>query len=757
MHNPSSNDASHLKQFITEGENDEINLGELLSVVINGKWLILIITLILFLLGLGKASLDTPIYKVDAMLQVKEKSQSIVGIELLADMFSSKLPIMAEIEILKSRKVLGAMINDLDLEIIAKPKFLPFLGEEIARKFAQKKLDNEIFILTFGLTKYAWGGEEIKVDTLVVPDELRDKQFILLTGNQGQFQLYFDDELIAEGEVGKLISQQIGNYQQPINLFVSLLKAQPGTQFILVRQSSNNAISQIKKNLTVSEKGKNTGIIELTLESDNAADAVRILNKIADIYVQQNIELKSAESQKTLEFIEKQLPILKEQMVTSIAELNEYKNQKSSVNLDIETQNILAGVVQIKTQITLLQQNHDELRQKFTELHPDVITLDKKIARLHAQLQTHNQMIKALPKTQQIILELSSNVQVNTNLYNTLLDNAHTLRVTKEGTVGDVRIIDYAILPDKAIKPNKPLIAGAAFLLGMFLGFLVVFVRKSLFRGIDDPDLIEKELNIPVYANIYHSDNQDLLNEELRKAEKSIEYNRPTLLSMVQKKDIAIESLRSLRTTIQFSLLEARNNIIAFSGPSPGIGKSFVASNFTAVMADTGKKILLIDADLRKGNLDKLFGINRTNGLSELILNTCSVQDATRKILPTNFDFIPTGTIPPNPSELLMHKNFIQLLDKFKEQYDLVIIDTPPILAVTDAAIVAQLVGAVFMVVKDGSHTKRELKQSIKKFSQAGAQIKGIIFNDISKPSSTYGYRYSYGKYIYQYSYQKTK
>jgi len=757
MPNSHPDNSSHLTQFSPDNEDDVINLGELLSIVMDGKWLILIITLIVFLLGIGKAFIDTPIYKVDAMLQVNEKSQSMIGVEPLTDMFGGKLPVMAEIELIKSRKVLGAVINNLDLEVIAKPKTFPFVGEAIARRFGRNNPENAVSSPLFGQTGYAWGGEAIQVNTLTMPDAFRDKEFVLLAGHQGQFQLFYHDELIAEGEVGKLLNQQIGNHQQPISLFISLLKARPGTQFTLMRQSAHNAIRQLRNNLTVSEKGKSTGILELTLESDNAAHAVRILNEIANIYVQQNVEHKSAESQKTLEFLDKQLPILKEQMEASIAALNEYKNQKGSVNLDIETQNTLTGVVEIKTQITLLQQKRDELRQKFTESHPNVIAVDKQIARLQAQLQSHNQMIKALPETQQVVLELSGDVKVSTNLYTTLLNNAQTLRVAKAGTVGDVRVIDYAVLPDKAIRPNKLLIIGVAFVLGLFLGIVAVFVRKSLMRGIEDPDLVEKQLHIPVYATIHHSKDQEILDKELSKPGKSIRHNRPAVLSLRNKEDVAIESLRSLRTTIHFSLLEAQNNIIVITGPSPGVGKSFVAVNLAIVMADAGKKILLIDADMRKGAMNKSFGITRENGLSEIILNASSVQDATREIPSANIDFIPTGTIPPNPSELLLHERFGQLLDGLAKQYDLIIIDSPPILAVTDAAIISRLAGAALMVIKAGLHTKRELEQSIRRFSQSGIPIKGIVFNDMPQSSSRYGYGYHYGRYVYQYSYQKSK
>lgn len=756
MNNQPLDNTDHKKNLNIDEDNDLINLKELLGTLIDERWLLLIIILISLLLGIGIIIINDRIFRVDAMLQVQEKSKPITGLDSLSEMYGTKLPLMAEIEIIKSRKVLGAAIDDLNLEVIAKPFFLPYLGEVIVKLCAYLNLDNTVFNSFFFLKNYSWGKESIEVDTLVVPDELREKQFILLAGYQNQYQLFFEDELIAEGEVGKLISIQIENYQQPISISLSLLKAQPGQKFILKRRSSISTIEELRKLLFVSEKGKNSGIIELAMESNDAANAVEIINKISEIYIRQNVDLKSAESRKTLEFIEKQFPILKAELNSATSALNNYKNQQDSVNLDIETHNMLTEIIKIKTQITLLQQDRDELRQRFTESHPNVIVIDKQIERLQSQLKTYNQTIKALPKKQQEIMELTGNVQVNTNLYNRLLDNMQTLRMTKEGTVADARVIDYAIQPNQAIKPNKPIIILVAFILGLSMGIVVVIVRKSMFQGIDDPDMLEKQFNIPVYATIFHSENQDMISKELTVTSNSIGQKRQYLLSILNKDDIAIESLRSFRTSLYFSLLGAQSNIIVITGPSPNVGKSFISSNLSVLIADIGKKILLIDADMRRGNLNQLFGLNRSNGLSDLILNTCSIQDAT-KTVNTNVDFIPTGTFFNNPSELLLSNNFTQLIDKLKKEYDLVIVDTPPILAVTDAAIIAQHAGSVLMVIKAKSHNKREIEQSIKKFNQAGTKVNGFILNDLSQYFSQYGYRYSYGKYVYQYQYHKDK
>lgn len=735
---------------------DNLNLVELLAILAHGKWLIILVTLVVTFLGVVKAYLDKPVYRADAMLQLDEKYRTLTGIEPIADLFVSNLPVLAEIELIKSRMVLGKAITNMKLDIEAKPKRFPVIGDMIASRFQRHNEDNTVSDPIAGLTRYAWGGEIIQVDTFTVPAHLRDKEFTLVAGEQGHFQIIHDDEHILEGNVGKLVSKPIKNNQQLITIFVSLLKSRPGTQFTVKRLSENSAIAKLKDNLVVSEKNaqknKHTGIIELALELHSPDQAMRVLNEIASIYIQQNVEHKSSETQQALEFIIKQLPSIKKQLEISTTALNNYRNRKGSVDLDMETGHILNNLVNIKTKITLLQQSRDELRQRFTESHPSVIAVDKQISRLKEQMNIHEDMVNKLPETQQVIIGLSGDVEVNKSLYNTLLNNAQTLKVAKAGTVGDARIIDYAILPEIAIKPVKILIISFALVFGMFLGIVAVFVRRILQRGIEDPDLIEKQLGVPVYATVSYSKNQGILNKEANERYKSNK-NDPILLAKIYQEDNAIESLRSFRTTLHFSLLDEKNNIVLISGPSPNVGKSFIALNLAAVMADSGKKVLLIDADLRKGAINKSLGVSRKNGLSEIISNTVTIKEAIHKIPLANIDFISTGALPPNPSELLLHERFGIFLKALTEQYDLVIIDSPPILAATDAAIIGRLANATFMVIKAGLHTKRELEQSIKRFYQSGTKIKGIVFNGIPEISSRYGY--SYSRYVYQYSYKK--
>lgn len=738
--------------YLPSQDDDEIDLGELLATLADSKWLIAFITLVILVIGTAYAFLANPVYKTDAMLQVQDNAPSLGALEPVTALLESKTPVLAEIELIKSRMILGATVKNHNLEIIAKPKYFPVIGEAIARRFQQDNEANEVSSPLFGQPGYAWGGESIHVETFTVPPKWLGEKLILIAGEQGHFRLMYEDKLVLDGEVGKLASKQLEGKQQSVALFVSQLKSRPDTQFILMRLSEDTAISQLNQKLTATEKGKLTGILELTFESTSPDLAVQALNEVANIYVRQNVEQKSAEAQKTLEFLEKQLPQLKEQLEAATTALNDYRSRHGSIDLNMETQGVLQGVVELQTQITLLQQKRDELRERFTESYPSVISIDKQIARLQGQLNSNDKKIEVLPETQQVILRLARDVEVNTELYTALLNNTQTLRVSKAGTVGNVRVIDYAVLPTVPISPKKLLIVAISFILGLILGVAFVFIRRSLQRGVEDPDLIEKRLNIPVYATIPHSTEQEKIQIRLKKHKQK--ENEVSILAMDNKDDLAIESLRSLRTTLHFAFLEAKNNIIMITGPSPGVGKTFVSINLATVLADAGKKILLIDGDLRKGSINKPLGVSREQGLSEFISNTITLDVAIHKIPIANFDFISTGSIPPNPSELLLHERFGIFLESISKHYDHVIIDSPPILAVTDAAIIGRMASATLVVIKAGQHPMRELEQCTKRLLQAGVDIKGIVFNDVPESSSSYGY--GYGRYVYQYSYQKS-
>jgi tyrosine-protein kinase Etk/Wzc len=353
--------------------------------------------------------------------------------------------------------------------------------------------------------------------------------------------------------------------------------------------------------------------------------------------------------------------------------------------------------------------------------------------------------VGSLPDTQQELLRLTRDVQVSNGTYTGLLDQAQQLEIARAGTVGNVRVVDTAAVDiTHPVKPKKAVIVLGGTFLGGFLAIAFIFLRQMLNRGVEDPADIE-QLGLPVYASIPQSDKERDIS--LRGVHQHGD-GRQHLLAVTDPADLATEALRSLRTSLHFARLEAKNNLLMISGSSPEAGKTFVSANLAAVIAQAGQKVLLIDADMRKGGQHKVLGGRAENGLSELIAGQIELATAIRPVTGLdNLHFIARGKVPPNPSELLMHSGFTALLKKLMPLYDLIIVDTPPILAVTDAAVIGHHAGTSLLVVRFGLNQAREIALAKQRFEQNGVEIKGAIFNAVEKRSAGY---YSYGYYEYK-------
>ena len=709
-------------------EEDEIELGDLLATIIQAKWLVISIAAGVLFLGIAYTYVATPIYLADGLLQIEEKKSGLGNLDINA-LFEGDTSINAEIELLRSRSVLGDVVDNLKLDIMAKPDYWPVIGAAIARRADASER------------------KSIQVDTLDVPARLLGQSLTLIAEGSGRYELFGPNgKLLLDGVVGQTAGVQLSG-SEPLTVFVAEMTAEAGDTFLLRRLSRLNAIASLQGVLKISEKGRNSGILAISLEGENPDNVTRQVNEIANIYVRKNVERKSAEAQQTLLFLDEQLPLVKQDMETAEVTLNAYRLDKGSVDLPLETQGILATIVAVEAQLNQLKQERDKVTEGFTSAHPMVIALDKQIQRLTAELNGLNERVKDLPNTQQEVLRLFRDVQVNTELYTALLNTAQELRVVKAGTVGNVRVVDYAVPRYGSIKPRKTRVLLLSLILGGFLGIAGAFVRKALSSGVEDPDLIEKHTGIPVYTIVAHSNEQDRLFKKMKAGEVA-----NGVLAITQHADASIESIRNLRTMLHFGMIDAKNNVILIAGPSPTVGKTFISVNLAAVLTSAGKKVLLIDGDMRKGHLHQYLGLKRERGLSEYISGRIKIEEATHKTSIEGLDLIPTGELPPNPAELLLHERFLNCMNALSPHYDHIIIDSPPILAVTDASIIGQLAGATLMVVKAGAHPMREIEQSAKRLQQAGVNLRGVLFNDAYISSRRYGA----GKYSYQYSYKNS-
>ncbi len=721
-----------------DGDN-RIDLARILRVAFDHKRLIFTITTLFALLGVAYAIVATPIYEATAMIQIEPKKAGITGIPEAVPRPNSVSQAITEIELIKSRAVLGSTVNDLKLYITARPKYVPLLGSYLARQHDPVE-DGELAAPLLGMDSYAWGGEKLDIFQLDVPEAYLGEKMLLRAGTAGSYRLYdADEKLLLTGKINEAVQHDGFRVQ------IAELKARPGTEFVVVRSRPQTTALDYQKRLKVGEAGKDSGIIYLTLEDPDSEKANRVLDKISRLYVRQNIERSSAEAAQRLEFLRTQVPLVRKELEKAEAALNDYQTSAQSVDISIETKGVLDQIVALESQISEHNLKRAEYNQLYTPEHPTYQTLMKKIGQLQAQKAALMGKIDTLPMTQQELLRLNRDMQVTTRTYTLLLDKAQEQDILRAGTIGNVRIIDsaYAVV-EKPAKPIKPLVVLVAIFVGLLVSAMVILLRQVFYRGIESPETIER-LGTPVYAALPFSPKQEHL-YRLRK----IRDGRSKLLGRADPADLAIESLRSLRTSLKFAMLEARNQVLVITSPTPSVGKSFVASNLASVIAQAGQRVLLIDADMRRGYLAGMFGLAPRNGLSDALASGLQLAAVVNKTDQANLHFIASGHCAPNPSELLMHENFARLLKEAEREYDFVIVDTPPVLAVTDAVLVAQQAGTCLLVARYGLSTAGQVEASKRRLAQNGVLLKGAILNGVKRRASSSAYETgAYGYYSY--------
>jgi len=720
----------------------EIDLRQLLGTLVDQKWWILGITGAFFAASVAYAILAKPIYRADAIIQVESKVPSLPG---LADISQSlgvstgSAEASTEIALITSRAVVGSAVDELKLDIEVAPKNFPLLGGYMARK-SEAASPNLLAPTKLGLNSFGWGGELLEVFQLDVPQELFDNEMTLTVQDaSGKYSLQDEDgrELLS-GRVGESANGH------GVTIQVSKLRAHPGMRFIVTKLRRLKIVGDLQRQVAVSESGKDSGILVLGYESPSPQLAQAFLQQVALAYVRQNVDRNSAEASAQLVFVKEQLPSIRNQVDAAQKALSAYQTRANSVDLSLQTKGLLDQEVAVETSIQQLRLQQAEMDRKFTRDHPAYQALMRQISDLEGRKTSFQGQVRQLPEAQQELLTLTRELQVSNEIYTGMLNQAQQLDVARAGTVGNVRIVDAAAVDSATpVKPRKLFVVMVGTLLGAFLAVALVFLRQMLNRGVEDPAQIE-ELGLPVYASIPVSPKQEV--DSVRGKFRGD--GKQHLLAIKDPADLAIEAMRSLRTSLHFARLEAKNNIILISGSSPNAGKTFVSANLATVIAQAGQRVLIIDADMRKGTLHKALGATQSPGLSDVLVGNAPVEAAIRSLdVLENLHFISRGEVPPNPSELLMHENFSSLLDAVSRDFDLVIIDTPPILAVTDAAIIAHHVGTCLLVARFGLNQPKELALAKRRFEQNNVKIKGAIFNAVQRRAAGY---YSYGYYEYR-------
>ncbi|WP_150539259.1 polysaccharide biosynthesis tyrosine autokinase [Actinobacillus vicugnae] len=684
-------------------KNDEIDLMRFINVLLDNKYLILLCTIIFAALGLSYSILSTPVYTANAVVQVDEKKSGNI-LKELSDGFTQESSSNTEIQVIKSRLVLAKTVEDLNLTTEVKPvRAIPFIS---------KGLDNlagytpDIFVAEF------------------VPENENLEELVLEVGvNKGEYRLYQKDgdTLILEG----LVNRSYVNDQ--LKFKVSILHGNAGQRFQLKKIPELAAIERLQQRLNINEKGKETGVIEIAIRGENQRDIKNIIKSVSESYVQQNAHKNAAEASRSLALLQNRLPEVREKLIEAENSLNKYKEENSSIDLDLEAKSYLDRLVRIDADLNALTIKEGEIAQKYTKRHPTYVALLNQKKSLRDEKAKINKEMENLPATQRDMVSLNRELEVDQQIYMQLSNKLQELDVVRAGAVGNARILDVA-----QVLPNPSALSkGVSTLLSGFFGFvlgMIFSLLKALFNRTIQSTAIAKKFNLTAYSSVPNSQKQPNFSFDKFK-QGYFTKNNTKLLSESAPADPAIEAIRSLRADIHFAMQQADNNVLMVSSASYDTGNTFIATNLANIVAKADKKVLLIDVDTRYSYLNKMFDAENNNGIGEVLSQNLAFESAVAPAANAHFDVLTKGKISENLSELLLGERFQQLLSWANANYEFVIIDTPPVLSSSDAAIIGRFAGTTILVARFGETTNQELEATLQHFERTGVKLNGFVLN----------------------------
>ncbi|MCM7468441.1 polysaccharide biosynthesis tyrosine autokinase [Enterobacter bugandensis] len=705
----------------------EIDLIQLLAEMFDHRVMIACITLLFTVCAGIYAYSVTPIYQADALVQIEAKQDNSL-LKSLSQFGTDLSPDVApELLLLKSRMILGETVDKLGLTYSVKRRVLPVIGPLLER--GRKAGELTIGALTLPLL------------------EDKPQELLLTVQEQGRYHLE-GKTLEADGVVGKTL------VKDGVTLLVTSLSAAPGTRFALKTVTKLEAINALQRRLIVSESAKQSGIISLTLTGEDPDKIAVVLNTIAENYLSQNIARQEAKDTRSLTFLQDQLPKIRRELDEAEARLNAYREQRDSVDLSLEAKTVLDQVVNVENQLNELTFREAEVSQLFKKDHPTYRALREKKQTLEQERTRLNNRVSSMPSTQQEILRLSRDVESGRTIYLQLLTRQQELNISRSSAIGNVRIIDPAVTQPGPVKPHKVIIIVFGMLVGLMLSAGTVLVRSAFKRGITSSEQLEAQ-GMPLLATLPRSvwlwKKTHLRRRTLFASHWKHRTSNVPFLPVDRPADIFVEAVRGLRTSLHFTMMNAVNRIVVISGPSQDCGKTLVSTSLASIAAQAGQRVLFIDADMRKGYVHNIFKLNNQHGLSSVLGGSVEWQDAIQRSEKGGFDVLTCGPHPSHPVELLMNERFQTVMSRIDKEYDIVIVDTPPVLAVTDALLVARAAATTLLVARFGKTSVKEIENCRKRLQQMGVQVEGAILNDIVKSAAFY-YHSGYSHYNYGYT-----
>lgn len=704
----------------TKLDADYVDLRMLFQSIIEKKWFILTVGFIIFTLAITYAFVKPTKYQASILLKVQHTQHNVLGTianpnQQLGLANISEEPLAVQMALIQSEFILRPVIKSLGLDISISPykhSFFDFLFKQHAGQISISELD--------------------------IPTKYLKKPLHLVIDAHKHYRLFNQHgDILIQGNEGYLASNK-----DSVAIKIDKINSPAGSEFTLIKDQEFDILGKIRANLNIadlsgsSENNSNkVAILRVSLIGNDPVQITNILDQIAITTQQQNMKLKALDAEKTLEFLNKQLPVIQESLKKAETRLNEYRSTNGRIDIKFQTQYLLNHLSEINKQLEKLRLQKINLLQKFTSNHPFVISLSQEINESEKNRHELMNQLNNLPASEQEALNLTREVNVKNNLYMILLNQIHQLEVIKKGIMSDIQILAPASTP-YMLQSMKPTVIGFfGLFVGLILGCMGVLGWRILIQRIDDPNWTEHIWNINNLAIIPYSKEQAFNSLAIQsQARKSL-----PLLAYKSHNDIAIESLCSLRTFLQLALEHSHNNIIAMMGISKGVGKTFITANLASLLARIGNSVLVIDGDIRDGHMNQYFLNASTSGLTDVIHGKITIEQAV--IHPKeceNLAYLPAGTQSERAADLLICDSFKSLLLDLSKKYQYIFINTPPNISNTDNFLIGSLAGINLLVLGAHMHEAADIDMVIKRFNHAGIKLNGCIFNNLKSNKKKY-------------------
>ncbi len=687
----------------TQLSDDTINLRELLFALIT-QWKLIAFCTVFALVCAGiYLKIAKKTYSVDAKIQIIDNKQN--GLASLSPQLASlgslaglnlggQQSIQTEIEILQSRSVLGKTIEDLNLDIQIQPD----------QSFFQNLLDTDRFHTTYlaDQVKVTDHKTAFSIHEFKVPAQYLDQNLIL--SFQGQKFNIVSEKTGLEVYKG-MLNQKIPTETLEASWKVSISGQQPlDGQYIVQKQSLLAAVKGILVTLKATELAKQTGIIALSYDGADKVHIMKVLNHILTIYQEQNLATKSAEKEKTLTFLNQQLPQLKDSLEQAEQKFNAFRETHGTIDIQQEAGLYLKQSVELETQKIQLEQKQAQLAAQYTAQHPMMQEINAQIGLFNKKINELNDALKRLPNTQSQYLQYYRDVQVQTQMYTNLLGTYQSLSLAKAGETGNLRVLDYPVEPTKPIKPRKLIILILSILVGGFIGVLIALIRNMLQTGVRSRDEVEQATGIKTYI-------------ELPKAKKK---DTPDL-----------QALKSFIPTLRHKLSQKQHNIVMLTSVTPDQNQGSITQHLAQYLGQAGQRVLVIDSDLYRGRLAQIFNSNTTSGLAEYLRGQASLDQVVFKTAYPNLSLIGRGQSNDDVSISSHQTRFAELIQQIRTQYDYVIINAAPVLAASDSLIIAQTTGFNLCLVQYAKTQLKDIELAKSYFENAGLEIDGLVLDQV--------------------------